>query len=123
MASFNRLCSAFGAALLYGAIVLVPAMAVEPSSPPVAEAPKTDSTAHKAGETAGSAWQSGKDAVRKAWGATKETARNVWQSGKETTREGWTAGKETAKDAWDTTKEKTSEVTRDVKEGWKDGKQ
>jgi hypothetical protein len=76
---------------------------------------------HQAGETARGAWETGKEAVRNAWQSTKETARQVWGTGKETAKEGFAAGKETAKDAWGATKEKTGEVTRDVKEGWKDG--
>ncbi len=110
MALNSRLILTFAAAVFSGAVILTPLMAAEPSRPPATETSDTNSTAHKAGETAGSAWQSGKDAVRKAWDVTKETARNAWHS-----------GKETAKDAWGATKEKTGEVTRDVKEGWKDG--
>jgi hypothetical protein len=108
MAPFSRLFSLAAAACLYGAIALtIPVALAQPANEPS----KADSTAYKAGETAGSAWQSGKEAARKAWDSTKEAARNVWHS-----------GKETAKDAWSTTKEKTSEVTRDVKDGFQDGK-
>jgi len=108
MAAICRFLSLVGAACLYGAVaVTAPVVRAQPATEPS----KTDSTAYKAGETAGSAWQSGKDAARKAWDSTKEAARNVWQS-----------GKETAKDAWSTTKEKTGEVTRDVREGFQDGK-
>lgn len=62
------------------------------------------------------------EAARGAWDTTKETARNAWQFTRDTARQAWTGGKETAKEAWDTTKEKTGEATRDVKEGWQDGK-
>lgn len=120
MASINRLFLAFSAAALYAAIAFIPVTAAQ-TPPPASETSKSESTAYKAGEFAGDMWQTGKDAVRKAWDATRETAQKVWYSGKETAREGLTSGKERAEGAWDATKEKTSETTRNLKEGWKDG--
>ncbi len=102
------------------AILLVAGVLTATDAPAADKAEPTP--AHQAGETARSAWETGKETVRKAWQSTKETAREVWGAGKETAKEGVAAGKETAKDAWGATKEKTGEVTRDVKEGWKDGK-
>jgi hypothetical protein len=121
MVTIHRLFLAFSATVLCGALALTPVAAAEPKSSPANEASRVESRAYKAGEFAGDVWQSTKEAARKAWDATKETAQKVWYSGKETAREGWSSGKETAQGAWDATKEKTSEVTRDLKEGWKDG--
>lgn len=111
MALLPRL--ALSIAILFGAASLAPVSA--------ADAAKPESMAYRGGEFAGDMWQSGKEAVLKAWDVTKETAQRVWYSGKNTAREGVDNSKQTAQGAWDTTKEKTGEAARDLKEGWKDG--
>lgn len=118
MVRIHWLVLAFSAAVLYGALTLASVTAAE--SPP-APASKSESVAYKASEFAANMWQSGKESALKAWEATKEAAQRRWHSGKETAREGLASGKQTAEGAWDATKQKSGEVTRDLKEGWKDG--
>lgn len=115
MTAIKRFALALAVGLLLGTAALAPATAVEPSPP------KSESTAYKAGEFAGDMWQSTKEAVLKACEATRNTAQRLWHSGKDTAQESMATGKQTAQGAWDATKEKSGEVTRDLKEGWKDG--
>jgi len=116
MTATHRVVLALAVSVLYGAVALAPSAAVEPSPPA-----KSETTAYKAGELAGDMWQSTKEAVRKAWEATRDTAQRMWHSGKDTAQEGMASGKQTAQGAWDATKERSGEVTRDLKEGWRDG--